>query len=185
MTTTSSVQSSVAINVENVQPLHHPEHSAVVSKANLAQGHSEMGGKALLAKKMAASGYVVVASRGRWRCTATRAWSLTENLPFDNLRRQSFYSPTDTMVSPCTAKLHLAKKKHFNKGKPLALSSSFATSANNPLSPVSQNVPLTKEGFLHPSHAEQAQFTLAHQGHEEPSQAPDHSHETEEVEMEM
>lgn len=28
---------------------------------------------------------------------------------------QSFYSPTDRMVSPCTAKLHLAKKKHFAK----------------------------------------------------------------------
>lgn len=42
---------------ENVQPLHHPGQHALVPKTNLlAQGHSEMGGKALLAKKMAASG---------------------------------------------------------------------------------------------------------------------------------
>merc|ERR1712093_93235 len=112
---------------ENVQPLHHPEQTALMAKnvnvASIPKGHSEMGGKALLAKKMAASG-------------------------------QSFYSPTDTMVSPCTAKLHLAKKKHFTKGKPLALSSSFATSNNNPLQPSSQNVPFSNAGFLHPSHAQ-------------------------------
>jgi hypothetical protein len=42
---------------EPVQPLHHPGQHALVPKTNLpAQGHSEMGGKALLAKKMAASG---------------------------------------------------------------------------------------------------------------------------------
>ena len=47
------------VNVENVQPLHHPNQSALVNKTNsMAQGHSEMGGKALLAKKMAASGCV-------------------------------------------------------------------------------------------------------------------------------
>ncbi|KAL7008809.1 hypothetical protein EMMF5_001555 [Cystobasidiomycetes sp. EMM_F5] len=124
-----------SVEIENVQPLHSGQ-VAVTLKAGasaIPQGHSEMGGKALLAKKMAASG-------------------------------NSFYSPTDTIVSPCTAKLHLAKKKHFTKGKPLALSSSFATSNNNPLNPSSQNVPLSNAGFLHPSHAKQAQSQLANQG---------------------
>ena len=50
------------------------------------------------------------------------------------------------------------------RGKPLALSSSFATSNNNPLAPSSQHVPLTNAGFLHPSHAKQAQSKLATQG---------------------
>lgn len=34
-------------------------------------------------------------------------------------------SPTDNMMSPCTAKLAGAKKKHFNKGKPLLLQRTF------------------------------------------------------------
>ncbi|GAA97718.1 uncharacterized protein L969DRAFT_80444 [Mixia osmundae IAM 14324] len=38
---------------------------------------------------------------------------------------QSFCSPTDTLVSPCTAKLNITKKKHFQKGKPLTLAASF------------------------------------------------------------
>jgi hypothetical protein len=55
-------QQQISIEVENVQPLHHPGQTALVTKTNqLAQGHSEMGGKALLAKKMAASGYVAAA----------------------------------------------------------------------------------------------------------------------------
>ncbi|PWN41651.1 hypothetical protein IE81DRAFT_324279 [Ceraceosorus guamensis] len=35
----------------------------------------------------------------------------------------NFYScsPTDNMVSPCTSKLNLSKKKHFMKGKPTTL----------------------------------------------------------------
>jgi hypothetical protein len=34
----------------------------------------------------------------------------------------------------------------------------------NPLRPSSQKVPLSSNGFLHPSHAANAQFQLAHQG---------------------
>lgn len=49
------------------------------------------------------------------------------------------------------------------RGKPVALSSSFTSSTVNPLSPSSQQVPLTSAGFLHPSHAANAQFQLAHQ----------------------
>ncbi|GAA5962227.1 hypothetical protein JCM21900_000130 [Sporobolomyces salmonicolor] len=37
----------------------------------------------------------------------------------------SFHSPTDTMVSPCTKKLTQTKQRHYTKGKPLSLSSSF------------------------------------------------------------
>lgn len=49
------------------------------------------------------------------------------------------------------------------RGKPVALSSSFTSSNANPLSPNSQKVPMTSNGFLHPSHAANAQFQLAHQ----------------------
>ncbi|CAD6884199.1 unnamed protein product [Tilletia controversa] len=34
---------------------------------------------------------------------------------------QNFNSPTDKMVSPCTSKLNLVKKKHFTKAKPTSL----------------------------------------------------------------
>lgn len=101
----------VSINIENVQPLHHPNQTAAQlgNHQGMPQGHSEMGGKALLAKKMAASGYV-------WKSLGvTDMAMLTDPSTRSSLPRQSFYSPTDTMVSPCTAKLHLAKKKHFNK----------------------------------------------------------------------
>ncbi|BGP32107.1 hypothetical protein JCM10296v2_003886 [Rhodotorula toruloides] len=37
----------------------------------------------------------------------------------------AFHSPTDAMVSPCTKKLAQSKQRHFTKGKPLSLSSSF------------------------------------------------------------
>lgn len=33
----------------------------------------------------------------------------------------NFYSPTDNMVSPCTSKLNLAKRKHHAKAKPMTL----------------------------------------------------------------
>ncbi|GAA5864467.1 hypothetical protein JCM8547_005553 [Rhodosporidiobolus lusitaniae] len=42
---------------------------------------------------------------------------------------QSFQSPTDQMVSPCTKKLAQSKQRHFTKGKPLSLSSSFQAQA--------------------------------------------------------
>lgn len=47
------------VNIENVQPLHQAQaqqQQQQNSAKMMAPGHSEMGGKALLAKKMAASG---------------------------------------------------------------------------------------------------------------------------------
>lgn len=53
----SSQKKSETTTTTAVQPLHHPGQQALLPKTNLpAQGHSEMGGKALLAKKMAAGG---------------------------------------------------------------------------------------------------------------------------------
>ncbi|GAA6034034.1 hypothetical protein JCM8097_000659 [Rhodosporidiobolus ruineniae] len=46
---------------------------------------------------------------------------------------QSFQSPTDQMVSPCTKKLAQSKQRHFTKGKPLSLSSSFQAQAPSAL----------------------------------------------------
>lgn len=43
----------------------------------------------------------------------------------------NFYSPTDSMVSPCTSKLNLAKRKHHNKAKPMNLFASHVASTAN------------------------------------------------------
>ncbi|KAG8855631.1 hypothetical protein FRB96_006826 [Tulasnella sp. 330] len=91
-----------------VLPLHQPSQAAQVhipqaslgNATNLAQYKTfsgAMGQKALLAKKMAKT-----------------------NNP-------STISPTDNLMTPCTAKLTQAKKKHFNKGasvKPLSFGAS-------------------------------------------------------------
>lgn len=60
------------------------------------------------------------------------------------------------------------------------------------MEPHSQQLPLTKAGFLHPSHARRAQFALAHQGDsaEEENEAPQQQQQQDEkaeedVEMEM
>ncbi|KDE08792.1 hypothetical protein MVLG_00898 [Microbotryum lychnidis-dioicae p1A1 Lamole] len=58
----------------------------------------------------------------------------------------SFCSPTDTMVSPCTKKLAESKKRHYAKGKPLSLSSSFQSAQTG-----SQLVPGPKPSGLHQS----------------------------------
>jgi hypothetical protein len=52
------------------------------------------------------------------------------------------------------------------------------------MNPQSQKLPLTKAGFLHPSHAQQAQFTLAHQGdNNSKTAASDDKDDDEEMEM--
>ncbi|KAL9933280.1 hypothetical protein V8E36_007998 [Tilletia maclaganii] len=52
---------------------------------------------------------------------------------------QNFNSPTDKMVSPCTSKLNLVKKKHFSKAKPTTL---FASqSGARPHSALSSELP--------------------------------------------
>ncbi|KAM0791131.1 hypothetical protein ACM66B_005617 [Microbotryomycetes sp. NB124-2] len=62
----------------------------------------------------------------------------------------SFCSPTDTMVSPCTKKLAQSKQRHFAKGKPMSLQSTFKSSAQpapkssglaRQYAPGSENVP--------------------------------------------
>ncbi|KAI5478869.1 hypothetical protein MNV49_004503 [Pseudohyphozyma bogoriensis] len=40
-----------------------------------------------------------------------------------------FCSPTDNLMSPTTQKLAQSKQRHFTKGKPLSLSSSFQSVA--------------------------------------------------------
>ncbi|CCG82377.1 Predicted protein [Taphrina deformans PYCC 5710] len=37
-----------------------------------------------------------------------------------------FASPTDSMMSPCTAKLQANKKRHYTKAKPLSLQNRFS-----------------------------------------------------------
>ncbi|GAA5832401.1 hypothetical protein JCM3766R1_003060 [Sporobolomyces carnicolor] len=85
---------------QSIQPMHDAQSAADQPQgtgSQLEQGHAPMhlGAKGFLMKKMAASG------------------------------QSSFHSPTDTMVSPCTKKLVQSKQRHYTKGKPLSLSSSF------------------------------------------------------------
>ncbi|KAM0751210.1 hypothetical protein T439DRAFT_356043 [Meredithblackwellia eburnea MCA 4105] len=42
----------------------------------------------------------------------------------------SFHSPTDNVMSPCSQKLAQTKKRHYTKGKPLSLSASFQASVD-------------------------------------------------------
>ncbi|KAK9473694.1 Spo12 family protein, partial [Dipodascopsis tothii] len=45
--------------------------------------------------------------------------------------RQNFASPTDNMLSPCTAKLQAHKSKHFVRGKPMRLRFEQLAAAND------------------------------------------------------
>ncbi|KAF8320911.1 hypothetical protein DL93DRAFT_2224608 [Clavulina sp. PMI_390] len=84
------------------QPLHNPSQAAVVQPPQAPVGGSSSGAtvpgagaKALLAKKMAKSS------------------------------NPSTVSPTDNLMTPVSAKLNQAKKKHFTKPvKPIAFGSS-------------------------------------------------------------
>lgn len=93
----------------NVEPLHHPEEMAHVeiphNVENVPHGATLMNGKALLAKKMAASG-------------------------------QSFYSPSDSLVSPCTQKLSSQKGKRWAnaKVKPVVFGKYNLNTSSNALS---------------------------------------------------
>ncbi|KAI7939169.1 hypothetical protein MJO28_014748 [Puccinia striiformis f. sp. tritici] len=90
----------------NVEPLHHPEEMAHVevphNVENLPHGTTVMNGKALLAKKMAATG-------------------------------TSFYSPSDSLVSPCTQKLSSQKGKRWanSKVKPVVFGKSNLNTTSN------------------------------------------------------
>ncbi|KIO19506.1 hypothetical protein M407DRAFT_246149 [Tulasnella calospora MUT 4182] len=94
-----SAPSSTTPSPAHIQPLHNPNQAAQVQvpQAPLGNATNSMyngvsGAKALLAKKMAKA-----------------------NNP-------STVSPTDNMMTPCTAKIAQTKKKHFAKGPVKALS---------------------------------------------------------------
>ncbi|GAA5909684.1 hypothetical protein JCM6882_008463 [Rhodosporidiobolus microsporus] len=103
-TTASPAHSAHSSNsTESIQPMHvGAEEQAQLPHGNGAPepGHAPMG--------LGAKGFLMkkMAASG-----------------------QSFHSPTDTMVSPCTKKLAQSKQRHFTKGKPLSLSSSFQAQA--------------------------------------------------------
>lgn len=52
----------------------------------------------------------------------------------------NFYSPTDNMLSPCTSKLNLAKKKHHFKGKPTTLFASTLANSSPKVSKENQGL---------------------------------------------
>ncbi|GAA6060936.1 hypothetical protein JCM10212_003844 [Sporobolomyces blumeae] len=90
-------------SAQSIEPMHDASVAADQPQGTGQEqpGHAPMhlGAKGFLMKKMAASG------------------------------QSSFHSPTDTMVSPCTKKLVQSKQRHYTKGKPLSLSSSFQSQA--------------------------------------------------------
>ncbi|KAG7531240.1 hypothetical protein FFLO_04482 [Filobasidium floriforme] len=51
---------------------------------------------------------------------------------FAKANKPSLVSPTDQMQSPCSQKLAGAKKRHFVKGKPVSLASSFLAAQSSP-----------------------------------------------------
>jgi len=79
-----------------IQPLHNPSQAAQVHIPQAPLGNTTnalppgFGAKALLAKKLATQG-----------------------------GNKAYVSPSDLLVTPCSAKLNQAKKKHFSKGKPI------------------------------------------------------------------
>jgi Spo12 family len=52
----------------------------------------------------------------------------------------NFYSPTDNMLSPCTSKLNLAKKRHHFKGKPTTLFASTLANSSPKVSKENQGL---------------------------------------------
>ncbi|BGP16271.1 hypothetical protein JCM10213_007715 [Rhodosporidiobolus nylandii] len=104
LTTASPAHSATsASSGESIQPLHHSEGEQAQQPHGTGAGEGQTSMGALGAK-----GFLMkkMAASG-----------------------QSFHSPTDTMVSPCTKKLAQSKQRHFTKGKPLSLSSSFQAQA--------------------------------------------------------
>ncbi|PWN93658.1 hypothetical protein FA10DRAFT_264280 [Acaromyces ingoldii] len=79
----------------------------------------------LVLKRRAADGLVtsLTEEEGHRRATAPLAARAAA--------ASNFYSPTDNMLSPCTSKLNLAKKKHHLKGKPMTLFASQLAAANS------------------------------------------------------
>ncbi|KAF8591570.1 hypothetical protein K439DRAFT_1326823 [Ramaria rubella] len=77
-----------------IQPMHIPTQAAVVQLPQAPLGNSTNGAsqapgqgtKAMLAKRLASMG-----------------------------GNPKYISPTDNMMTPCTAKINQSKKKHFNK----------------------------------------------------------------------
>ncbi|KAL7409480.1 hypothetical protein BDY24DRAFT_403221 [Mrakia frigida] len=103
--------SSSSSNSPQIDALHHPEQAAVVVQplAPLANG-----GNAPSAITM-----------GNQMGAGQKALLMKRMAP----GKPSMVSPTDNMMSPCTAKLAGTKKKHFSKGKPFALAGSFSAAA--------------------------------------------------------
>ncbi|KAF8529173.1 hypothetical protein BU17DRAFT_80362 [Hysterangium stoloniferum] len=101
--TTSPTDSPVIL------PMHNPAQAAVVQQplapvGNTTHGLFQVPGqatKAMLAKRLAAKG-----------------------------GNPKYISPTDKMMTPCTAKITQSKKKHFNKGKPIQLFSAVEAEAD-------------------------------------------------------
>jgi len=105
MSTTPSPTDSPVIH-----PMHNPSQAAVVQQplapiGNTTHGLLQVPGqaiKAMLAKRLAAKG-----------------------------GNPMYISPTDKMMTPCTAKITQSKKKHFNKGKPIQLFSTVEAGASS------------------------------------------------------
>ncbi|GAA5984718.1 hypothetical protein JCM11641_002162 [Rhodosporidiobolus odoratus] len=105
LTTASPAHSATSSNsnssAESIQPIHNGHEAQQPQGLGATEGAAAMG-------QLGAKGFLMkkMAASG-----------------------QNFHSPTDTMVSPCTKKLAQSKQRHFTKGKPLSLSSSFQAQA--------------------------------------------------------
>lgn len=112
MSSASSATASPVCDFESVQFSEQDTQQAPAAAALPATGATGagLGQKALLAKKMAKN--MSVFSAPTMSCLNTHT--------LDAYSNRATVSPTDNMMTPCTAKLTQAKKKHFNKYEAIA-----------------------------------------------------------------
>ncbi|KAF8528702.1 hypothetical protein JB92DRAFT_2696973 [Gautieria morchelliformis] len=95
-TTSTPADSPVVQSTESpvIQPMHIPAQAAVVQQPQAPLGN-------------ATNGLLHAPGQGIKAILAKRLASKAGN--------PKYISPTDTMLTPCTAKISQSKKKHFNK----------------------------------------------------------------------
>ncbi|CDZ96342.1 Spo12 [Phaffia rhodozyma] len=105
---------------QHIAPLHHPGQEAVVVQPHAPLSNSSAGNNIPPSVKNT----ITMGSQMGAGQKALLMKRMASNKP-------SMVSPTDNMMSPCTAKLAGAKKKHFAKGRPMALAQSFSAVADS------------------------------------------------------
>jgi len=89
-----------------------PEGAMVIDQVVL---HPTSSRSLLVVKRRAQDGRIASLTEEAGHCKATVPLAARAGA------NNTLYSPTDNMVSPCTSKLNVSKRRHYLKGKPTAL----------------------------------------------------------------